>query len=341
MKRPTRPNLGKPAAKLRPPAPGADRPSQAGVKRKSQPTEPTQSAEALATKPKLPPQSAGSIKVTGFSVSATREATEPAVSEATTTPTRATAPKSAQVNTKLLDRLEQRESVMRLIRRKRLAVLGGVLVVIVAVSMVVFVSPLTAYRLTECRVTGMKNTDAAAICQATGGFAGTPLTRISTGVLRGTVLKNVPALREVQVQRRWWHGLSLRVQEREPVATVRKNGKVVGVDRDMVVLEVAPGEVSGLPQLNADLEKLGGKTRKLVDAALHTLGDMSPQLRSQIEAVTSQDAAQLAFSLRDGRELVWGDSQKSGVKTSVALLLLEQPNVKVVDVSIPERPSTR
>lgn len=249
--------------------------------------------------------------------------------------------KESKVNTEFLDRLEKRETSQRAVQRHRLLLRGGIIVGIVGILLVVFVSPLTAYRLTECQVAGAKSTDAAAICQATSDFAGTPLTRLFTGKLRKTVLDKVPALKDVNVKRNWLHGLTLTVQERVPVATVRQNGKIVGVDRDTVVLEVAPGDVAGLPQLNVDLEKLGGKTSKLVAASLHTLGDMPPELHAQISAVTSQDPAQLTFSLRDGRELVWGSAKDSLLKSRVAMLLLSQPGVKVVDVSSPERPSTR
>lgn len=315
MKRPTRPRMRK--------APG----------KSPTPHESTRSSSATRSTESRSPRSAPAKKPAASRAPSADSPDAPPAAP-TTTP-------EAKVNTQLLDRLERRESGLRRVRRRRVLLASGIFVALAALLLVIFVSPLTAYRLAECRVMGAKHTDAAAICQATSGFEGIPLTRLSAGRLSQTVLREVPALKTLQMERRWWHGIILRVQEREPVATVRQNGKIVGVDRDTVVLEVAPGDVAGLPQLNVDLEKLGGKTSKLVAAALHTLGDMPPQLHSQIAAVTSQDPAQLSFSLRDGHELIWGNDQNADLKSKVALLLLEQPKVKVVDVSSPERPSTR
>lgn len=122
---------------------------------------------------------------------------------------------------------------------------------------------------------------------------------------------------------------------------MRQNGKVVGVDREGVVIEIAPGDVEGLPRIDVDMEKLGGKTQKLVTAALIAFGDMPSELRDQIMSVTSEDAALLTFSMRDGRELIWGNSRDSVEKAQVAKLLFTVQDVKTVDVSNPERPSTR
>lgn len=248
--------------------------------------------------------------------------------------------RETKVDTQLLTRLEEREASQRRVRRKRFFLRGVVFAVVVVAGLVVFVSPLTAYRLDECQVLGAKTVDVATICQASADFAGIPLTRLSSQTVVRNILSKVPALKSVEMQRKWLHGISFRVRERVPVATVKQNGKVVGVDRDAVVLEVAPGEVSGLPRLDVDLEKLGGNTKSLVSAALHSLGDMPLELHSRIAAVTSQDSAQLRFSLRNGGDLVWGNDQKAELKAKVALLLLSQPGVKTVDVSVPERPST-
>ncbi len=248
---------------------------------------------------------------------------------------------SSKVNTELMDRLEEREFLRRHARHIRVATLVGILLGVGVVSFVVFFSPLFAYHLDKCVVNGAKTTDVAAICQATAGFEGTPLTRLAAGPVEKAVLKAVPALQDVKMSRSWLQGIDLKVVERVPVATVRQNGKVVGIDRDSVVLEVAPGDVDGLPRVDVDVEKLGGKTEKLVVAALSALGDMPGELRAEIEAVTSQDAAQLTFAMRDGRELIWGNSKDSVEKAQVAKLLFTVQGVKVVDVSNPERPSTR
>ncbi len=247
----------------------------------------------------------------------------------------------ASVDNSLLDRLEEQAFIRRHRLRLRISSLIGVLVGILIVLYVVFFSPLFTYQLSQCHVTGAHNVDVKEVCQVTQRFEGRTITSLATAGVAKTVLHEVSALKDVQVSPAWLHGLNIHVVERVPVATVRQNGKVVGVDRSGVVLEIAPGDVAGLPQLDVDMEKLGGQTRKLVDAALTAFGDMPAELRSMIASVTSDDPAQLQFKLRDGRTLVWGNSHDSVEKAQVAKLLFTVQGVKVVDVSNPERPSTR
>ena len=247
----------------------------------------------------------------------------------------------ARVDNSLLDRLEEQEFIRRHRLRLRISSLIGVLVGILIVLYVVFFSPLFTYQLSKCHVTGARNVDINQVCQATQRFEGRSITSLATAGVAKTVLQEVSALKDAKVSPAWPHGLEVYVVERVPVATVRQNGKVVGVDRSGVILEIAPGDVAGLPQLDVDMEKLGGQTRKLVDAALIAFGDMPAELRSMIASVTSDDPAQLQFKLRDGRSLVWGNSRDSVEKAQVAKLLFTVQGVKVVDVSNPERPSTR
>lgn len=247
----------------------------------------------------------------------------------------------ASVDNTLLDRLEEQEFIRRHRLRLRISSLIGVLAGVLIVLYVVFFSPLFTYQLAQCHVTGTRNVDIKQVCQATQSFEGRSITSLATAGVAKTVLQEVSALKDAQVKPAWPHGLEIHVVERVPVATVRQNGKVVGVDRSGVVLEIAPGDVAGLPQLDVDMEKLGGQTRKLVDAALTAFGDMPAELRSMIASVTSDDPAQLQFKLRDGRTLLWGNSHDSVEKAQVAKLLFTVQGVKVVDVSNPERPSTR
>ena len=247
----------------------------------------------------------------------------------------------SNVDTGLLDRLEEQFFQQRRKRRLRIAGLIGVLVGIAIVLYVLFFSPLFSYQLAKCHVTGARNVDINKVCQATERFEGRSITSLATAGVAKTVLSEVPELKDAKVKPAWLHGLEIQVFERVPVATVRQNGKVVGVDRGGVVLEIAPGDVGGLPRLDVDMEKLGGTTQKLVDAALVSFGDMPEELRAQVESVTSDDPAQLQFKMRDGRTLIWGNSHDSLQKAKVAQLLFTVQGVKVVDVSNPERPSTR
>lgn len=245
------------------------------------------------------------------------------------------------VDTTFLERLEEQEMYRLHRQRLRISSLIGVLLGVLIVLYAVFFSPLFSYQLSKCQVTGARLVDIDAVCQATKKYEGSSLVRLAMSGVDKTVLQEVPELKDVKIHPDWLHGLRIEAIERVPVATVRQNGKVVGVDRTGVILEIAPGEVRGLPQLDVDMEKLGGQTQKLVDAALIAFGDMPAELRSEVAAVISDDPAQLEFKMRDNRTLVWGNSSQSVEKAQVAKLLFTVQGVKVVDVSNPERPSTR
>lgn len=246
-----------------------------------------------------------------------------------------------QPDTALLDRLQEQEFLRRHARNIRLASLIGVLAGLLVVGYVLFFSPLFAYQSQNCQVNETKLVETPEICAALESFEGRAITSFPLSKVRERVLHEIPELEDLKVARSWPRGLRLQAIERIPVATVRQNGKIVGVDREAVVLEVAPGEVSQLPILDVELEKLGGRTQRLVTASLTALADMPSDLRNQVAKVTSDDPLQLSFQMRDERQMLWGDAQDSVRKATVAQLLFTVDGVKIVDVSNPDRPSTR
>lgn len=245
------------------------------------------------------------------------------------------------VDATLLDRLTAQDLQRRHQRRMRLASFAGALIGGVLVVYIIFFSPLFRYHLEQCQVVNAKNVPASTVCDATAVFANRSIIALATAGVREKILAKVPELKDVEVSPVWLHGLKMSVVERVPVATVRQDGKIVGVDRYAIPLEVAPGLVDNLPQLDVDLESLGGKTQKLVLAALQVFGDMPEELRVQVRSVTSDDPAQLEFKMRDGRDLVWGDVDDGVEKAQVAKLLFTIQGVRIVDVSVPDHPSTR
>ena len=247
---------------------------------------------------------------------------------------------SAKVDTSFLDKMEERELMARQARRLRLAGVAGAVSAALGLAYVIFFSPLFAYRMSDCTASGGQSVAQNTICAATASLQGTPLTRLTKDQVSQLVLRKLPQLENVHVKRQFLHGLSLQVEERVVVATLKQNGKVVGVDHTGAVLEVAPGDVEDLPYLDVDLDQVHGQAKKLVEAALVALGEMSSQLRSHEEKVDSDDPLQLSFALRHGRELVWGDAQDSAKKSQVAAILLGVKDAQIIDVSNPDRPST-
>lgn len=161
---------------------------------------------------------------------------------------------------------------------------------------------------------------------------GTQLARVDVDVIRARV-ESIAAIGSAEVSRSWPATLSIEVTERQPVAAVERGGRTLTVDLDGVLF---PGRPADLPRIRTsvevDVEALAQGAR--VAAAL------PGELRSRVRWIDLKSIDEISLHLRDGRRVVWGTAVASEEKAEVALALLER-DVRVVDVTVPGRPTTR
>jgi cell division protein FtsQ len=223
-------------------------------------------------------------------------------------------------------------------RRRWLAwryLLAGVLVIALVVVGVYAVWFSTWLAVTTVDVSGAQTVSAAEIRQRAGIDDGTPLVRVDVSGVEDRVA-SLPVVRSVKVTRQWPHGILISLQEREPVAVVQIGQTLRGMDEDGVVFRSYKRAPVGLPKVETSI----GTTAAALKEAATVVRALPSELSLRVDHVSVQTVDQISLVLKDGRTVVWGSSEQSDVKAKVAIGLLGQTQAKVVNVSVPSKPTT-
>jgi cell division protein FtsQ len=167
---------------------------------------------------------------------------------------------------------------------------------------------------------------------------GTPLMNVDTAA----VTRQVEALDQVasaSVTRQWPGTLNIKVTERVPVMALKMaDGSFDQVDGDGVLIRNTKTRPAALPQLDTPLP--GGALRgaPAVAIAADVLEELQPWLAKQVEAVSPTVApsgdVQVTLSLKDGKKVVWGGTDRVAQKSRELRILLPGHSA-VIDVSSP------
>lgn len=126
-------------------------------------------------------------------------------------------------------------------RPRRRFVLLGVTVVLLTAGLGVYGLISTGFfRVERVRVEGTRYLSADEVARASGALH-EELFWIDPETVRQRV-ERLPGVRRAWVVRRWPHGLTVRVEERVPVAIWQVGGVGYAVDADGVVLDITPNE---------------------------------------------------------------------------------------------------
>jgi cell division protein FtsQ len=227
-----------------------------------------------------------------------------------------------------------RRFMARARRRKIRAVApwGAAAVVVVLVGALFFVATQTSLMgVSLIRVTGASILDPEAVRAAAQIPDGTPLARVDTSVVAQRVAA-LPPVATVDVGRSWPNTLTIAIVERTPVALVQQEKQFGLMDRAGVVYLTVADRPAGLPLIQvADPGPDNPETR----AALQVLGDLTAQLREQLDKLIVEAPARIRLVLAKGRTVVWGDASQGDLKARVATALLARKGTQI-DVSAPE-----
>ncbi|SDQ53503.1 cell division protein FtsQ/DivIB [Quadrisphaera sp. DSM 44207] len=235
---------------------------------------------------------------------------------------------------------EPRAAGPRAVRRRRrrpgtrsvVAVLS-VLALVGALVWVLLGTPVTALR--EVVVTGTARTDPAAVEAAAQSQLGRPLLRVDEDAVRaGTA--DLPFVADLQVHRRWLHGVELVVTERVAVAAVQADGGYDVLDAAGDVITTGPGLLEDVPLVDVDVAAAGtGALRAAGEVARGLPGE----LRAEVARVSASSADDVRLDLRDGATVRWGSAEAPELKADV-LLVLRERRAQAYDVSAPAAPAT-
>ncbi len=178
---------------------------------------------------------------------------------------------------------------------------------------------------------------------------GSPLVSVDTGAIESRLMRSLPRIDQVDVERSWPDGIVLKVTERTPVLLVRRGGEFVEVDDEGVRFATVARAPKGVPLLEiatgsaesatASLRRFGETW--LVREAVRVAGDLPPAVSRATRTVTVRSFDDISLKLGDGRTVGWGSSEQGVAKArALTALMKAAPDADHFDVSVPTAPAS-
>ncbi|KXW76737.1 cell division protein FtsQ, partial [Mycolicibacterium phlei DSM 43071] len=206
-------------------------------------------------------------------------------------------------------------------------------VLVVAVGLLLYFTPIMSVRDTV--IAGLEFLTEEEVAAAAAVVPGTPLLQVDTDA----VAERVAAIRRVasaRVQRQYPSTLRITVVERVPVVIKDYPDGPHQFDRDGVDFAVGPPPVP-VPYLDTDQP---GPNDPATKAALQVMTSLRPEVAAQVGRVGAPSVASITLQLIDGRQVVWGTTDRTEEKALKLAALLTQPG-HTYDVSSPDLPTVK
>lgn len=214
---------------------------------------------------------------------------------------------------------------------------GAVVVIVVALVLVAFFTPLMSVRNTT--IDGAKGVQSGEILHAADVPSGTPLLRVDTRVVAQRVAA-IASIESARVQREYPSSLRITVVERRPTARVVDSDKVHILDRTGVsyltyATKGLPGEFAALPVFTTPNP---GPSDPTTVAAMKATAGLPAEISEQLVAVDASSPVDIEFTLKGNRKVVWGDSARGDEKARTLGYLLSR-KASEYNVSSPDFPA--
>lgn len=206
-------------------------------------------------------------------------------------------------------------------------------VIVVGLGLLLYFTPVMSAR--NVVVVGLGSVTQEEVTTAAGVAPGTPLLQVDTD----TVAERIAGIRRVatvRVQREYPSTLRVTIVEREPVVVKDYPDGPHLFDRDGVdfAIGVPP---PGVPYLDT---KNPGPNDAPTKAALEVMTSLRPEVAAQVARVDAPSVAAITLQLTDGRQVIWGTTDRTEEKALKLGALLTQPG-KTYDVSSPDLPTVK
>ena len=206
-------------------------------------------------------------------------------------------------------------------------------VLVVGAGLLLYFTPIMSARVTQ--ITGLVTLTQDEVEQAAAVAPKTPLLQIDTDAVADRVA-TIRRVATVRVQREYPSTLRISIVERIPVVVKDYPDGSHLFDRDGVDFATAPPP-PGLPYLDADTP---GPTDLPTLAALQVLTALRPEVASQVGRIAAPSVASITLTLVDGRQVIWGTTDRTDEKALKLGALLTQPGT-TYDVSSPDLPTVK
>jgi cell division protein FtsQ len=206
-------------------------------------------------------------------------------------------------------------------------------VIVVGLGLLLYFTPIMSAR--NIVVVGVGAVTQDEVTNAAAVAPGTPLLQVNTD----TVAERVAAIRRVasvRVQREYPSTLRITVVERVPVVVKDYPDGPHLFDRDGVDFAVGVPP-QGVPYLDTKNPGPGDPPTK---AALEVMTSLRPEVAAQVARVDAPSVAGITLQLTDGRQVIWGTTDRTEEKALTLGALLTQPG-KIYDVSSPDLPTVK
>jgi len=193
----------------------------------------------------------------------------------------------------------------------------------------------------KVQITGNVGPDQPQIARALRAAArGMTTLDVRTDALR-TAVAPYPVVKAVQASPDFPHGLRIRVVEQIPVGALSAAGRTVAVAGDGTLLRDVP--TTGLPAIPVRVPPGGAAVSEAgARAAVAVLGAAPYAVLTRISQVTTVAGRGLVADVRNGPQVVFGDTSALGAKWGAAAAVLADngsAGAQSIDVTDPARPA--
>lgn len=209
----------------------------------------------------------------------------------------------------------------------------GISIVVVGLGLLLYFTPIMSVRSTV--ITGLGAVTQEEVEQAAAVAPDTPLLQVDTDAVAARVA-TIRRVASARVQREYPSTLRITVVERVPLVVKDYPDGPHLFDRDGVDFATAPPP-PGLPYLDAETP---GPKDAPTEAALEVLTALSPEVAGQVARIAAPSVASITLTLTDGREVIWGTTDRTEEKAATLGALLTQPG-RTFDVSSPDLPTVK
>lgn len=206
----------------------------------------------------------------------------------------------------------------------------------------------SVFEIRSVEVVGVQHLSREAVIEKAALPEGATLLRFPKAAISDRIAAD-PWVAEVHVTRDFPHTLRIRIVERVPFARVDTGQAVIWlVDANGVVLGEDSAETSVAVPVVRDVPGLDCKpgrqsTSEVLHNALRVLAGISPELYSQVRAVSAPSIDETALVTTSNVELMFGEAVDLARKDAVARRIMQEQGAAVVfiDVRNPDRPVSR
>lgn len=206
-------------------------------------------------------------------------------------------------------------------------------VIVVGLGLLLYFTPVMSVRNTV--VTGLGAVGQEEVVSTAAVVPGTPLLQVDTDAVAERVA-GIRRIASVRVQRQYPSTLRITVIERVPVVVKDFPDGPHLFDRDGVDFAIAPPP-PGVPYLDAENP---GPNDPATKAALQVMTSLRPEVAVQVARIAAPSVAAITLQLTDGRQVVWGTTDRTEEKALKLGALLTQPG-RTYDVSSPDLPTVK